>query len=107
MSTSKTQHSTRPKPPGGSRKGRPNKTTAAVKDMILAALDDVGGQAYLAEQANKQPVAFMALLGRIMPTQVTTDSKDPMRFVLIGREVIRDASEWEKSAQAPGLVPAV
>lgn len=32
---------------GGSRKGIPNKVTADVKAMILKALDDAGGAAYL------------------------------------------------------------
>ena len=58
-------------PPGGSRKGIPNKITADVRAMILAALDHVGGQDYLAEQATANPKAFMSLLGRLIPTQVT------------------------------------
>lgn len=33
---------------GGSRKGRPNKETKALREMILGALDKVGGEAYLA-----------------------------------------------------------
>jgi hypothetical protein len=33
-----------------------------LREMILGALDDAGGQAYLAEQARENPVAFMALL---------------------------------------------
>lgn len=32
---------------GGSRKGKPNKLTADVKAMILAALDKAGGTQYL------------------------------------------------------------
>ena len=32
---------------GGRKKGVTNKTTKAVKEMILAALDEVGGQEYL------------------------------------------------------------
>jgi hypothetical protein len=37
---------------GGRRKGTPNKLNADVKAMILGALDDVGGQEYLAQQAS-------------------------------------------------------
>jgi hypothetical protein len=29
-----------------------------------------GGQAWLVEQARKNPVAFMALIGRVLPLQV-------------------------------------
>jgi len=32
---------------GGSHRGRPNKATKALKDTILGALDQAGGQAYL------------------------------------------------------------
>ena len=64
-------------PPGGSRKGIPNRITADVRAMILAALDRVGGEDYLAEQATANPKAFMNLLGRIIPTQLTgADNKD-------------------------------
>jgi hypothetical protein len=39
--------------------------------MILGALSDVGGQAYLARQAEENPNAFMTLVGKILPMQVT------------------------------------
>lgn len=60
------------KPPakGGSRKGIPNKTTAALKEMILAALDESGGVDYLVTQAEKKPAAFMALLAKVLPMTI-------------------------------------
>lgn len=59
---------------GGSRKGRPNQSTAVLKTMILGALDELGGQTWLVEQARHEPVAFMALLARLLPRQpVDTD----------------------------------
>lgn len=60
----------------GRPKGVPNKATAAVKDMILAALDRKGGVDYLVEQADANPVAFMSLLGKVMPTQIEGAGKD-------------------------------
>jgi hypothetical protein len=63
--------SKRPQPKGGSRKGKPNKTTAAIKEMIEGALQDVGGQAYLAKQAEENPSAFMGLVGKILPKDIT------------------------------------
>ena len=57
-------------PKGGSRKGRPNKTTTELKDMILQALDHSGGVNYLVEQAREKPVAFLALVGKVLPLQV-------------------------------------
>ena len=43
--------------------------------MILNALSDVGGEQYLARQANENPSSFMTLLGKVLPTQVTGQSK--------------------------------
>lgn len=67
-----------PKTGGGSRKGKPNKITKALKDMILGALDDAGGQAYLVEQANKNPAAFLTLVGKVLPMQVTGENGGPV-----------------------------
>lgn len=69
---------------GGSRKGKPNKATADIKAMIVGALNASGGQAYLKRQASKNPVAFMGLLGKVLPMQVTGEAGGPL--------VIR----WEK-----------
>ncbi len=55
---------------GGSRKGVPNKTTTALKDIILGALDRAGGIAYLERQATENPAAFMTLVGKVLPLQV-------------------------------------
>ncbi len=60
-----------PKTGGGSRKGVPNKNTAALKDMVVQALGEAGGVDYLIKQANEHPAAFMTLLGKILPLQVT------------------------------------
>lgn len=55
----------------GSRKGKPNKTTADVKAMVQGALDDAGGQRYLARQAKDNPKAFLTLVGKLLPLQLT------------------------------------
>lgn len=54
----------------GRPKGSPNKTTAQVKDMVLKALSNKGGVKYLERQADENPVAFMALVGKVIPLQV-------------------------------------
>lgn len=59
------------RPPGGSRKGRPNRVTKELKEMILAALDQAGGVQYLYGQALENPKAFLPLLGKVLPLQVT------------------------------------
>jgi len=52
------------------RLGRPNKITRELKDMILKALDKAGGVDYLARQAEDNPVAFMGLVGKVLPMTV-------------------------------------
>ena len=58
-------------PPGGSRKGRPNKITTEIKDAVIEALRRHKGADYLERQALENPVAFMTLLGKVLPLQVT------------------------------------
>jgi hypothetical protein len=65
----------------GRPKGAVNKNTAAVKDMVLQALDKAGGVNYLLAQARENPTAFMTLVGKVMPTQVTGDADNPLRVV--------------------------
>jgi hypothetical protein len=61
---------TRPPNAGKGRpKGAPNTMTRTLREMILGALDDAGGQAYLAEQAHQNPAAFLTLLGRVLPRE--------------------------------------
>lgn len=60
-------------PPAAGRgrvKGTPNKVTGQLKEMILKALDKAGGVDYLYEQAGENPVAFMTLVGKVLPLQV-------------------------------------
>ena len=73
----------------GRKKGVPNKVTKALKDMILGALDDAGGQTYLATQAKANPAAFMTLVGKVLPMQVAGDADNPLIVInTIRREVI-------------------
>lgn len=59
-------------------KGTPNKVNKALKDMILQALANAGGEKYLAVQAKQNPNAFMALVGRVLPLQVKDGGAEPM-----------------------------
>ena len=67
----------------GRVKGVPNKITADLKAMILGALDDAGGQDYLSAQATSNPTAFMSLLGKVLPTTIAGDPKNPVQLGLI------------------------
>jgi hypothetical protein len=66
----------------GRVKGVPNKTTALLKDAILKAAEGAGGKegliGYLQQQAKKNPGPFMALLGKVLPMQVTGDPENPI-----------------------------
>ena len=69
---------TKGKPGGPGRpRGVPNKVTMALKEMILQALSNVGGIAYLERQARKQPGHFLSLVGRILPLQVKEGGDEP------------------------------
>lgn len=67
---------------GGRKKGTPNKQTAAVKDMVLTALGNVGGVKYLERQAHENPTAFMTLVGKVVPLQVAGDPENPIKSVV-------------------------
>jgi hypothetical protein len=60
-----------PANPGRRAKGVPNKFNADVKAMILAALDKAGGPDYLHRQSEQNPGPFMALVGKVLPMQIT------------------------------------
>ncbi len=62
---------------GGRQVGSVNKVTGLLKDMILQALANAGGDVYLTEQAQKNPNAFLSLVGRVLPLQVKQDGTDP------------------------------
>ena len=71
------------RPGSGRKKGVPNKINKELKDMILGALDDTGGQKYLARQAEENPSAFLALVGRVLPMTVQGDANNPLTITVV------------------------
>jgi hypothetical protein len=81
MSTKELPDSEKRLPPAagmGRPKGALNKTTALLKDAILKAAERAGNKvgndglvSYLEVQATENPGPFMALLGKVLPMQVT------------------------------------
>jgi len=78
--------------PPAAGKGRPkgamNKTTALLKDAILTAAADAGNKSgedglvsYLTKQAEENPVAFMGLLGKVLPLQISGDPEQPVQTI--------------------------
>lgn len=76
----------------GRPKGMPNKTTAILKDAILQAAQNAGGKdgmvGYLTRQAEENPGPFMALLGKVMPMQLTGEDGGPIQ-ASITLEIVR------------------
>src|SRR4051812_2684007 len=93
----------------GRPKGSPNKLNASLREMILSALTDVGGEAYLARCATENPGPFLALLGRILPTQQEHSGSLTMGGEVIDRPPAETRAQWierrqrELAAQRQGL----
>jgi hypothetical protein len=67
----------------GRPKGVPNKATAALKDAILNAFTEVGGEGYLAQVARDDPRTFCTLLGKVLPLQIAGDENGgPVRLIV-------------------------
>lgn len=80
---------------GGRQPGTPNKIGGDVRDMVLNALAQAGGQDYLAGQATENPAAFMALVGRCIPRDVKLSG------TLTLADLVRAAIQAEKPESAP------
>lgn len=63
---------------GGRQKGTANKDTSLIRDMIIQALNNAGGVEYLQRQSLDNPTAFMTLVGKVLPTQVSGDPDAPL-----------------------------
>lgn len=73
------------KPPGGSRKGIPNKNTQLAKDAIALAADKLGGAERLVAWAQEDPANERVFWGQIytklLPLQVTGEGGGPVQTV--------------------------
>ena len=62
---------------GGRQKGTLNKTLTLLKDAILEAADTAAGKeglvGYLRSQARENPVAFMGLLDKLVPSPIAAE----------------------------------
>lgn len=46
--------------------------------MVLQSLANVGGTAYLEQQARDNPNAYMSLVGKVLPLQIKEGGADPV-----------------------------
>lgn len=56
--------------PAGKPKGTVSKLNRDIKEMILGALIAAGGENYLLRQSEQNPVAFLGLVGKVLPLQL-------------------------------------
>lgn len=71
---------------GGRKKGTPNKINALLKDDILQAASAAhpdGRVGYLTQQAKDNPTAFLTLLGKVLPMQVTGADDGPVTLQIV------------------------
>lgn len=68
---------------GGRKKGTLNKYNSDIRSMILGALCDAGGRAYLQKQANDNPAAFLGLIGKTVPKDIKVDAHGSMTVTVV------------------------
>jgi hypothetical protein len=71
------------RPGAGRPKGAPNKLTRDLKEAILGAFEEVGGQSYLEAVAREDMRTFCTLLGKVLPTTIAGDPKAPVGLQII------------------------
>ena len=78
-----------------------------MRDAILQAAAEAGGNAglvgYLKAQATKNPGPFLALLGKVLPTQIASDGAIPVTVTGIDRPPPETREEWlaRRAREAP------
>ena len=80
----------------GRPRGSANKLNRALREMILRALDKVGGVAYLTRQAEANPAAFLALLAKTMPKDVHVQDA---RGYICAPEQAESMEKWAESVR--------
>jgi hypothetical protein len=66
--------------------------------MVLAALSGVGGVEYSMEQACENPSAFMTLVGKVLPMQLTGQGGKPVAISVITGVPRPSGSTLERAA---------
>jgi hypothetical protein len=72
------------RPGPGRPPGCPNKLPKAFKEMLLAALEESGGTAYLKRVAKRYPKEFLAVLGRLLPSESKVDLSTGQTIKIVG-----------------------
>lgn len=69
------------RPGAGRPKGSLDKGNALIREMVADALNQAGGVDYLVNQAHEKPVAFLALIGKVLPVQITGAGGGPLETI--------------------------
>lgn len=71
------------RPGAGRPAGSVDKGNAMIREMIVEALHGVGGVDYLIDCAQdpKTKTAFLGLIGKVMPVQVSGDQENPIKTI--------------------------
>ena len=85
----------------GRKKGVPNKFNSDIKAMIIGALNERGGQEWLVGQMTKNPVAFIGLIGKVLPTTLAGDPTAPLSIAILSG-VPRALEDEQPELQANG-----
>ena len=92
------------KPGPGRKLGIPNRANGLLKDAIIQAAEAAGGEggmvAYLTKQAKAHPVAFLGLIGRVLPLQVQDRGARPQIIV----EIVRQTRDDEPKLVEPVVI---
>jgi hypothetical protein len=74
----------------GKPKGAVTKVTKEIKEMILEALEGAGGVQYLQDRATdpRTASAFMGLVGKVLPMQITGKDGGPIAVEKVVREIV-------------------
>jgi hypothetical protein len=90
----------------GRKKGTPNNLTREIKLAIENAFIELGGEKYLVRVGKKRPDVFCALIGKLLPMQITGKDGGPIQAETqyAGREeLLRRVREAAARAVAIGL----
>ena len=90
----------------GRAKGTPNRENKALREMILGALDELGGQQYLVEQGRQNPGTFLMLVGKVLPTTLAGDPNAPLVLTPLTEEQQREQDRQKRERARAAILEA-
>ena len=78
---------------GGRQKGTPNKTTAAVKEAMVQAFDQLGGVPALVEWAKSNPTDFYKLWAKLLPTEIKNADGEAFKVQTVTEVIVTSREE--------------